>query len=299
MIADWFSNNESLIQSALVLAILGFSTQLALRAGVFSLAGVGCWAIGGYTAAILVQHGQPTLVAIGLGLVETAAVGLVLALILGRLRSLYLAMATFAFVFLVQIVARVADGLTGGPLGLYAIPVKVTTSGLLVATAVAAGVVVLFERGRSGRTLEALRLDEQLARTVGVNVMRHRVVAFVVSATLGSLSGAMNALLFNTMAPDQAGFRLVVDALTIVVIGGIGAWYGPLVGAAIVVWLPEILRFAGDWRTVAQGVIVVLMVIYAPEGVTGIVRRIRDLVAARRVPSRALDAAAAEKVPSL
>lgn len=283
----WFDSNEALIQSALMLSILGFSIQIGLRAGVFSMAPVGFWAFGGYTSAILVQDGTPAPLAIAIALAGSALMGLGLALILGRLRNLYLAMATFAFVLLVQVLAFNWESLTGGPLGLLAIPVSVSNVGLVAVAVVSAVIVFLLGRGRSGRTLEAMRLDEQLARTAGINVINWRIMAFVVACVLGALSGSVNALLFNTLSPDQAGFKLITDALTIIVIGGTAAWYGPVLGAIAVVWLPEILRFAGDWRTVIFGALMVFLVVYAPEGAVGVVRRIRRTVEgawSRRTP---------------
>lgn len=274
----WFDSNEALVQSALMLSILGFAIQVGLRAGVFSMAPVGFWAFGGYTAAKLVENGTPTILAMAAGVLGAGVMGLGLALILGRLRNLYLAMATFAFVLLVQVLAVNWESVTGGPLGLLAIPVSVTNTGLVTVTVLAALLAWYLGRGKSGRTMEALRLDEQLARTGGIDVLRWRVIAFVIASMLGALSGAVNALLFNTLSPDQAGFDLIVDALTIMVIGGTAAWYGPLFGAAAVVWLPEVLRFSGDWRTVIQGAIVVLLVVYAPEGAVGVIRRIRRFI---------------------
>jgi branched-chain amino acid transport system permease protein len=155
-------------------------------------------------------------------------------------------------------------------------------------------VIVLYERGRSGRMLEALRLDDDLANSAGIAVVRQRVLAFTLSCIIGALAGAMQALLFNIFTPDNVSFALIVDALTIVVIGGTAAWYGPVIGAAVVVWLPEVLRFAGDWRLMAQGIVVVLIVVYAPEGAVGLIRRVRALILGRRSPAGELALAGRE-----
>lgn len=283
---DWFDSNEALIQSALALSILGFSVQLALRAGVFSLAGVGFWAIGGYSVANLVGDGWSTPLAIAVTVGATLLPALGLALILRRLRALYLAMATFAFVLIVQIVALNWDSVTGGPVGLFAIPVTVSTLGLLLVVIACAIGLFFWERGRHGRVMESLREDEQLAASLGVDVPRERVKVFVVSAGLGTLSGSLNALMFNTLTADQAGFGLITTVLMVIVLGGTRAWWGPLVGAFIVTWLPEVLRFAEDYREVIQGAIVLLVVVYAPGGVVGAVRALRRLV--RQPPRRLL-----------
>jgi branched-chain amino acid transport system permease protein len=289
---DWLDSNEALIQSALAMSLLAFSVQLALRAGVFSLAGVGFWAIGGYGTAKLVLEGWSTVTAVMVLVAGSAVIAVGMALILNRLRALYLAMATFAFVLIVQIIAINWESVTGGPVGLFAIPVTVTTTGLVLVVALCALGLALWERGRSGRMMEALREDEQLASTIGIDVRRRRVVIFVVSSVLGTLSGALYAMMFNTITPDQAGFGLITNVLMMVVLGGTGAWWGAVVGAFIVTWLPEILRFAEDYRSIIQGAIVVLVVVYAPEGVVGLVRRIIRLARrARRVPLKPTPAA--------
>lgn len=285
-LVGWFESNEALIQSALAMSLLAFSVQLALRAGVFSLAGVGCWAIGGYGTARLVIDGWSTVTALALMVVISAVIALGMGLILARLRALYLAMATFAFVLIVQIIAVNWDGVTGGPVGLFAIPVTVTTFGVLVCVAVAAAGLALWERGRSGRRLEALREDEQLAITVGIDARRQRLLIFVVSAVLGTVSGGLYAMMFNTITPDQAGFGLITNVLMMVVLGGTGAWWGGIVGAFIVTWLPEILRFAEDYRSIVQGAIVVLVVVYAPDGVVGLVSSLRRLIRRMRTAQK-------------
>ncbi len=282
---SWLSDNETLIQSALATALLAYSFQIALRSGVFSLAGVGFWAIGGYGTAFLVtKHGWATLPAIAASVAIASVAGLGLALVLGRLRALYLAMATVAFVLLIQILAVNWEAVTGGATGLFGIPVTITTGGLTAIVVVVSAGLALLERGARGRTIEALRLDEQLARSVGVDVVRERDRIFVLSAALAALSGAVSALMFNTLSPEQAGFGLITSVLMMVVIGGAASWWGALVGAFIVTWLPDVLRFAGDYRSVVQAALVVVIVVYAPEGIVGLVRKLRGRLTGRRIP---------------
>jgi branched-chain amino acid transport system permease protein len=267
----WFASNEVLIQTALVAALLGFSFQVALRSGVYTFAGVGCWAIGGYASAILIQRGWAVVPAVTAACALAAVTGIVLALILGRLRSLYLAMATLAFTLLVQILAGTLD-ITGGQEGLYGVPIVVGTGALVATVAVCAVILALRERGRSGRTLEAMRVDERLAGSLGVSLVRQRIVAFALSAVLGAIAGAMNILLFGSLTPDQAGFDLLVTTLTIVVVGGISSWCGPVLGAIVVTWLPDLLGFLGDWWPAVQGALIVVTVLFAPDGIAGLLR---------------------------
>jgi branched-chain amino acid transport system permease protein len=269
----WYTSNEALIQAALASTLLAYSFQVALRAGVSSFAGVGFWAIGAYTTANLVRdHGWGTAPAIAVALALCALVGLGLGLILGRLRSLYLAMATVAFVVLVQTVSRIWEAVTGGAVGLYAIPVTIDTGALTIIVALTAALLWRMERGTSGRALETLRLDEQLAPSLGIDVRRTHIRAFTLSAVLGGLSGGCYALMFNIVSPGQAGFPLIVTTLMMIVIGGTSSWIGPVLGAFIVTWLPTWLSFAEGWRPALQGLLVLLMVVHARDGIVGLAR---------------------------
>jgi branched-chain amino acid transport system permease protein len=276
--SSWFSSNELLIQTALAASLLAYSVQLALRSGVFSFAGIGFWAIGGYTTAHFVDKGWATVPAIAVAVGATIVISAVLARVLGRLRALYLGMATVAFVLLVQIVAVNWDGFTGGAEGLYSIPVTISTWQLVAIVVVVSLGLVFFERGARGRRIEALRIDEQLAQSLGVDAVRERNRIFMLSSVLGCLSGAVSAMMFNTLSPDQAGFSLLASTLMMVVVGGTGAWWGAVVGAFIVTWLPEVFRFADEYRLALQGGLVVAVVVWAPEGVVGLVHRLVGLV---------------------
>ncbi len=282
VVTNWLSVNESLIQTGLVYTILAFSVYIAMRAGVFSLAGVAFFGIGAYAAGRLAIDGHSIAVALGAAVAIATVFGAPLALILSRLRSLYLGMATFALVLLVQVGALQWESMTGGALGLLGVPLLTTSTGLVLAVVLAGMAIIAYERGRTGRMLEALRLDDQLAASMGIAVVRQRAIAFTFSCMLGGLAGGLHATLFNVVTPDQASFTLIVDALTMIVIGGTAAWYGPVIGAFVVTWLPEILRFTGDWRAIFQGLIVVVMVVYAPQGAVGFVRWIAKTLWSKR-----------------
>ncbi|WP_181781633.1 branched-chain amino acid ABC transporter permease, partial [Pseudonocardia pini] len=280
---------ETAVQTALVLVLLAFSVLLSVRSGMFSLAGVGFYGIGAYTAAVLSMDGLDPALAVLAAVAGSAVLGVVLAYVLGRLRALYLAMATFAFVLLVQVLAVEWEPVTGGALGLLGVPAVVDTGTLLLVTAVCAAGVALLERGRSGRILEVMRIDDTLAEALGVAVVRRRRVMFTVSCALGGLAGALSALTFSVLTPDEVSFGLIVDVLTIIVVGGTAAWYGPVIGAFVVVWLPELLGFLGEFRPIVQAALVVVIVVCAPDGAVGLVRSIR----ARLTPSTEPPAAAA------
>jgi branched-chain amino acid transport system permease protein len=280
---SWFLANEVMVQSALVFSMLAMSFQICLRAGVSSFAGVGFWAIGAYLAAILVkEHNWATAPALAAAVVVAAVGGILLGLILGRLRSLYLAMATVAFVVLVQTLANTWESVTGGVVGYYAIPIRLSTAQLAVLVVVVVALVFVTEQGRRGRALQAIRLDERLAPSLGINVRRTRIVSFAAGAAVAGLSGGCYSLMFNVIAPENAGFSLIVNTLMMIIIGGVTSWIGPLVGAFVVTWLPTWLAFMGESRPALQGVIVLLIVVYSQDGIVGVLQSIRRTVKEKR-----------------
>ena len=296
---SWLARNEALVQGWLVLSIVGFSLYTSLRSGAFSVAGVGTWMIGAYAAGKLSISGSAPVISILVACFLSAIIGLGLALVLARLRSLYLAMATLSFVLLVQAIARNWKSVTGGATGLYGIPPVLTTNSLMVVTLLVTVLVYVTERGRTGRTLAYMRTDEVLARTLGIHTGRARAAAFVLSSTLGGLAGACSAMLFSLVAPDQGGFTLMVDGLTVVVLGGSGAFFGPLIGAAIVTAFPYLLGFISiDWRLMVQGLIIVVMSVYFPGGIVGLVRDFSNFSSRRRETTVEVTDAAPAKVES-
>jgi branched-chain amino acid transport system permease protein len=264
------------------------------------MAGIGFSAVGGYIAGRLAIEGWSTVPAIVVAVGVSVVGGLALGLILGRLRSLYLAMATFAFVLLVRFAALHWDSQTGGALGLLGIPARVTTFGALGVAAVLALLLAFYERGRSGRMLEALRLDEVVAANVGVNVVGQRIIAFVLGSAIGAIAGALNSLMFSFVVPDSLSFSVIVNTLTVVVIGGLGAWWGTVLGAAVVVLLPDVFGFTDEWQLIVQGIAVVLIVMFAPEGLVGLIRSAitRGVRRQRKEPAAGTVAASPDEGPT-
>lgn len=286
-LSSWFTGNESLIQNILIYALLAFSIQVALRSGVFSLAGIGFYAIGSYMAAVLVgDHGVATVLAIAAAVAVCGLLGWLLAWLLVRLRDLYLAMATVAFDLMVGVVALNWDGVTGGALGLFGVPISVTTLGIFVTVVVVIVLLTLMEKGTMGRTLETVREDEELAESFAVDPRRYRRFAFVVSSMLGALAGAFHALLFTTVSAGDAGFNLIVLALTMVIIGGFGSWVGALIGAILIAWLPLRLEGLSEWWYALYGALMIVVATYVPGGIYGVVRQLLRGATKLRVPFR-------------
>jgi branched-chain amino acid transport system permease protein len=280
----WYTAHLTLIQSSFIYVLVAMSLQVTLRSGVFSLAGIGFFGLGGYAAAILAKHGQGVFVTMAVPIVGGAIVGYLLSLPLVRLRGLYLGLVTISFDLILNVFANNGGSFTGGAVGIFGIPQLVNTTAIIIITAVAVLLVSQLERKNFGRAYESLRLNEDLAASLGIEVIRQRNFAFALSAVLGSTAGALNVLTFSAINPSTAGFQLVVLGLTMAVLGGINSWLGSAVGAVIITWLPNILGPIGEWRQLIYGSIVVVIAVYAPEGIVGTVRQLARWIYRRSRP---------------
>ena len=281
--------NEVLVQTILIYALLAISVQVALRAGVFSLAGVGCWGIAAYTVGILTTRDVPVAVAILAALVASAIICWLLALLLVRLRGLYLTMATVAFNLVVGVLATNGGDLTGGAQGLFGIPIAVGTVHIAIALGIVALLATGLESRALGRSLDVLREDEDLAQALAIDTRRLRRHAFIVSGVVGGLAGALNALTFGLVTPNDVGFGLVVTGLTMVVIGGYHSWLGAVIGAALIQWLPIGLQEIAKSWTLIYGGLLIFVAVYAPSGLLGVVQGVARHV--RRMLARGAPAA--------
>jgi branched-chain amino acid transport system permease protein len=283
----WYMANLVLIQATLTGLLMALSVQVPLRMGVFSFAGVGSYGIGAYAAALLSIHWQlGSLAAIGLAVVLTAVIGLLLGLVIARLAGLYLAMATVAFDLIIGVIAINGGTFTGSSTGLYGVLSDFTMPLMFTLTLLALSVVILSEHGKVGRRVHAVRDDQQLAASVGINVRRYRLVAFVASGALGGLAGSMNVMVRTTIGPLDIGFHLIVLALTMIIVGGAMSWKGAVIGAITFTWLPTMLEFVGEWETLLYGVIVAVAAVLLPRGIHGVfVDLTRGIQRGRRKPA--------------
>ncbi|MEU0483041.1 branched-chain amino acid ABC transporter permease [Streptosporangium sp. NPDC006013] len=280
---DFYDANVVLIQATFVGLVLALSVQVPLRMGVFSFAGAGSYGIGAYLAGILtLRMEMPGMMVVIVAALVTAVIGLLLGLLISRLAGLYLAMATVAFDLIISVLAVNGGDLTGGPTGLFGVLSDFGTPHLVIITLVVLGLVALSEVGRTGRRVDAVRDDPELAASTGISVRRYRLVGFVVSGALGGIAGAMNMLLRSTVSPESIGFGLIVLALTMIIIGGARSWKGAVLGAVIFTWLPELLDVVGEWQELIYGIIVALAAIFLPRGIHGLIVNTRRSLQRRR-----------------
>ncbi|SFP49844.1 branched-chain amino acid transport system permease protein [Geodermatophilus dictyosporus] len=294
---SWYFSHLVLIQSTFISFLLALSIQVPLRAGVFSFAGVGSYAIGAYAAAILTIRAQVApVLAIGAGILVAAVAGWLLALLVARLSGLYLGMATISFALFLGVLATNGGELTGGATGLYGAISTLTTTHVVVVSVLVALLLAASERGAYGRRVDAVREDPHLAVSLGIDVTRVRRRVFVVSGALGACAGGMNSLLRTTVSPETVGFHLVVTALTMIIVGGALSWAGAAIGAVVFTWLPSVLQFVGEWQLVVYGVVVAAAAVWVPGGLLGLVqdRWHRWQVRRRRIPAEGATAPVAD-----
>ncbi|MFT3960968.1 branched-chain amino acid ABC transporter permease [Propionivibrio sp.] len=258
----------SLLELVLVSGVLAYSQYIVLRAGVFSMATAGFASLGAYAAALLaVRLGFPFWAGLLAASLIGAAAGGALAWPLARLRGVFQAIATLAFVQIVMSFGLYWESLTGGALGLNGIPKLVHLGHLLIVAGAVLYLMRAVSRTGIGRAFDTIRQDETVAVSLGISVVAHQRLAFALSGALGGLGGGLMAYRNYSIVPEDFGFPLLIAALSFVVLGGRNAVLGPLAGALILNLLPEAARPLADYRLAVNGVLMVLAIIYWPHGV--------------------------------
>jgi branched-chain amino acid transport system permease protein len=271
---------------ALIWALLAASWDLLSGyTGQVSFGHAGFFSIGAYTAAIAAQrYGVPSYAAMAMASMVCAAVGLVVGFPALRLRGHYLALVTLGFGEIVALVAQNTDWLTGGPFGMhdfgsfgglptdplaarqasYAIVLGVSTAAMLA-------MLYLCQRTDAGPTFRAIREDQVLAASLGIDTTRYKLLAFTISAAAAGLAGSLHAFYIQLVSPTvgSAGSSAIVIAMA--VFGGVGTIWGPFLGGILLFGLTEALRFVGVvYNLIAVGVIMIVFVMFAPKGLAGL-----------------------------
>jgi branched-chain amino acid transport system permease protein len=260
--------NLPLLDLVLIGTGYAFSQYVVLRSGTFSVATPAFAALGAYFTAIMaVKVGIHPLVCIALATLVGLLSGLLLSIPLARLRGVYQAIASMAFVEIVLSLNLFADSLTGGPLGFNGIPRYVSTWGLFIAVVALTVILIRMSRSGIGRVFDAMRQDVSVAASLGVNPTRYHALAFGLSGAIAGLFGSLDALRNYSLTPEQFGFNALVACLSYVVLGGRRSVWGPLVGAVILVTLPEIARPLADYRMAVYGLLLAATIVYMPYGV--------------------------------
>lgn len=281
---DFWSTYNTLVYTVGIHGLLALSIWLTLACGLLSLANAAFMGIGAYTAALLtLNYDWPFPAALAAGSLAPAVVALLIGVPTLRLSGVYLAMATLAFGEVTRVLILNLE-ITGGPEGLNGIPLLTEGWHIAVALIVVVYALERLRRSRVGRAFEAIKEDDVAARLMGINVDRHKLLAFTLGAVVAGLAGALNAHYTFFISPREYGFENAVDILTMTVLGGIGSLVGPLLGALLLTLLPELLRFLHDYRLAVNGIVLVLVVLFLPTGLWD-ARRMRALFS-RRVAAK-------------
>jgi branched-chain amino acid transport system permease protein len=256
---------------------LGYAGQVSLAQGAF----VG---IGAYTAAIMTAQGMSLLSALGVAIVLCFAIGWVLGYPALRVQHHYLAFVTLAFSTLAFLVFRNEEWLTGGIYGISNIARPhvfgaATSRPLpfyylcLGSLGIASFAVWWLIRSPWGRAFVALRENPVRALSLGIDTRRYTLMAFAIGSALGGVAGTLYAPLTQYVDPVPFNLSLSLDLLMMVIVGGSGFFFGPFLGAMIAVLLPEWLRFTQGYYLMLYAFAVILLLIWSPSGVFGILDR--------------------------
>lgn len=270
-----------------LLAVVGIGLNVLLGlSGQVSFGHVGFFAIGAYTVAIFTtKAGFSFWLAWPVAAVLGGLAGALLALPALRVKGPYLAMITIAFGFIVEHGIVEASGLTGGQNGIMGLlaPSLGFAQGeravalLAIATVgVALALFTWLSRGTWGAAMRAVRDAETASESVGLNPLVIKTVAFAISAVFAAAAGALFAPLSGFVTPHTFGFLQSILFVLVVMLGGAGSVAGPLVGALIVGLLPELLSGMEEYRLLIFGVLLLVVLWAAPDGVAGLVRRVRE-----------------------
>ena len=272
-IAEFYAAHSNLINQIGINALLALSVWVTLACGQLSLGNMGFMAIAAYASVLLVLRAHwPFFGAVLTGSALAALAGLLLGWPVLRLRGVFLAIATIGFGEIVRVFA-VNLPWTGGAEGIVGIPPRATTIGIYLSLAIAIFLLWRLMRSRAGRAFTAIAQDEVAAQGLGVNPAAYKLVAFAIGAFIAGYAGALSAFSTYFISPTDFGFSRAVDMLAYAVAGGIGAVGGPVLGAALLTLLPEVLRFLHDYRDVANGVILLLVIVFLPQGLWSLFRQ--------------------------
>jgi branched-chain amino acid transport system permease protein len=266
----------------LVYLILAIGLNLTVGyAGQISLAHAAFMAFGSYAVAILGPRGLP----FELGLVLGALLGFGWGLVVGfpalKVKHHYLAMVTLGFTIIVFLVLRNWESLTGGSFGISGIarpawgPLSFASDRayylyILGWAAVVVASAYWILTSRWGRAFRAIRENEMRAEALGVNLRSYKLMAFAIGAAYAGIGGALFAPLLGYIDPNAFTLDRSIQFLMMVVMGGLGRFEGPFIGALVVTVLPEILRASEGLYLIIYALMVILLMLFMPKGLVGL-----------------------------
>lgn len=248
--------------------------------GYVSIAQSSFFGIGAYTVALLtVRLGLNFWVALLAAVVISAAAGVMIGYPALKTQGHYFSILTLGFCMIFWLILMTFANFTGGEAGIPRIPSPPSIFGIDFSTkagmyyfilpfAVLTVVVIArLKNSKIGRAFVTIRENEQLAQALGISLVKYKLLAFVISSTLGGLAGALYAPFSQYINPTSFSVEYSMNAILAVIMGGSGTVAGPIAGSFLFVFLPEYLRMADTYRMVIYGVLLILITIFMPKGI--------------------------------
>jgi branched-chain amino acid transport system permease protein len=268
----FYNAHELLIAQMGINAILAIAIFVTFYSGQLTLANAGFMAIGAYTTVIMNIY-LPTPLPLDMlaGALLAGAVSVLVGLPVLRLRGVFLAIATIGFVEALRLGVILNIPITGEGQGLKN-PSPDPLGGIvpiLISVPILTYLVWRLTHTRLGQAWAAIREDELAASSNGINVPVYKMIAFIISAILAGYAGALETHINFFIDPLEYSVTRTIQILTFAVVGGTTNVIGPIVGAVFLTSLPEIVRQFAAYRDVVNGVILILVIIFRPQGIVG------------------------------
>ncbi|MEJ2561696.1 MAG: hypothetical protein P8Z42_03305 [Anaerolineales bacterium] len=298
-LTDLFQN--AVLSAVVIFVVMGLGLNIVVGyAGLLDLGYVAFFGIGAYTFGLLSAPESYVLVNLpafggvtfwsGLPIAIIAGVitGVMLGIPVLRMRGDYLAIVTLGFGEIIRLLFLNLRVYTGGPGGVLNIPAPIVfgvdlgnPKGIfylgMIFIGIVAFVTIRLRDSRLGRSWIALREDEDVAQAMGLNIVAIKLLAFATGAAFAAAAGALYASRQVNIFPDNFTLLVSIDVLSLIIIGGLGSIEGVILGSIALIGLPEILRSVNEYRIVAFGALLVVMMILRPEGLLPSARRQREL----------------------
>jgi branched-chain amino acid transport system permease protein len=284
-----------LLTLTVIWAIMALSMGLVLGyVGQINLGQVAFVAIAAYVSSLLrLKLEWNFWIAAPVALVAVVAIAALVGVITLRLKGPYFILVMLAFAEIVRLILANWHDMTNGPLGLRGIAAPEPLLGIsfeskqafyyltLVVFAACLVALISLVKSKTGRMLVAVREDEVLAEFIGIPLLRQKVIGLCISALIAGLAGVLLGPFLSILSPSQFTLFASVDMIVMVVVGGVGTLAGPIIGAVFLTYIPEVLAFANHFRPILMGVVLILVTLFAPQGIVGIAR---SLIAGRTAP---------------
>jgi branched-chain amino acid transport system permease protein len=274
-------------------ALMGLGLNITLgMAGLLDLGFVAFFAVGAYTTALLTSTGELGIaewnffVAIPFAMLTAMGFGILLGLPILNIRGDYLAIATLGFGEIIAILARsdLLKDYIGGPHGILNVPKPLASLGIdvppdhwlagpnqiyytsLICILIISFIAIRLRDSRLGRAWVAIREDEDVAQALGINLVQTKSLAYMLGAAFAGLGGAIFVALYGSIIPSSINLNVSILIVTIIVIGGMGSIPGVILGAIVIIGLPELFREFAEYRFLFYGVALILVMQWRPQG---------------------------------